>query len=216
MRVARVSWLESYRRWLNWSPLFEGQEEPTLEDLKASILASEPTEAMLVGTAFHKALETASEGEFETLSANGYTFRLPDAAIELTPTREMRGFADYGELTVTGQVDGIFGNLIIDHKTTSRFDAEGYLAGLQWRFYLDIFGANTFRWNVFERKEIGEHEYALSAPHTLTAHRYPGLHEDCEHHAAEFLAFAEQHLPADAGQNLLAIQPDTPQGRSAA
>jgi len=204
MRIARVSWIESYRRWLHWEPLFDGQEEPTLADMIKSVTASEPTEAMLVGTAFHKALETASEGEFETLSANGYTFRLPDASIELTPIRELRGHAEYGDLTVTGQVDGLFGKLVVDHKTTSKFDAENYLAGLQWRFYLDIFDADVFRWHVFERREIAEREYALSVPHVLIANRYPGLHQDCERHAAAFLEFADRHLPPEAGRELFA------------
>ncbi|MGN6099847.1 MAG: hypothetical protein ACTHOR_01760 [Devosia sp.] len=202
--LARVSWIESYRRWLHWTPLFDGQEEPSLDDLVKSIVSDEPTEAMLVGTAFHKALELAGDGEYETLSANGYTFRLPNAALELTAIRECRGFAEYGGLTVTGQVDGIFGKTIIDHKTTSKFDAEGYLAGVQWRFYLDIFGANTFRWNVFERRDVGPQEYALSEPHVLTAHRYPTLRQDCERHASAFLEFAEQHLPEDVGESLRA------------
>lgn len=202
--LARVSWIESYRRWLNWQPLFEGQEEPTLDDLINSILSNEPTEAMLVGTAFHKALETALEGEFDTLEANGYTFRLPDAAIELPQVREFRAYKDYDGLTVTGQVDGIFGRKIIDHKTTSRFDAEGYMAGVQWRFYLDIFGADVFQWNIFERKETGEREYALSVPHELTAYRYPALHDDCQRFAAGFLEFAQKHLPSDAGEALRA------------
>lgn len=193
--LARVSNIEAYRRWTNWVPLHDHDEEPTLEQFIASITEDRPTEAMLAGTAFHKAIEHAEFGNHYELAANGYTFMLRGGEVELPPIREMRAYKKYGDLNVTGQVDGIHGRTVIDHKTTKRFDAERFLAGAQWRFYLDIFDADIFQWFVFEIKEMGAKTYDVSGPQVLTSYRYPGLHEDCAKLAAEYLAFARQHLP---------------------
>lgn len=193
--LARVSSIEAYRRWSNWQPLFDGDEEPSLDDLIRQITIDDPSEAMKAGTAFHKALETAKEGPHETLHALGYTFHLAGGDVELPPVRELRAYGRYGGLTVTGQVDGLHGRTVIDHKTTGRCDLERYLAGCQWKFYLDLFDANEFRWNIFEIKELdGPGEYRVSAPQVLTAHRYPEMHEDCARLAAEYLDFAREHL----------------------
>lgn len=192
--LARVSNIEAYRQWWNWTPLFDGQEEPTVEDLIRFITTDEPSEAMLAGTAFHKALELAEEGRHFTLEALGYTFRLADGEVALPDVRELRAYGSYGALTVTGQVDGLHGKTVIDHKTTGRFDPERYLNGCQWKFYLDLFGADVFRWNVFEIKELGEREYGVAPPHVLTACRYPELHDDCMRLAADYLEFANRYL----------------------
>lgn len=196
--LARVSNIEAFRQWKNWRPLFEGQEEPTVEDLVRFITTDEPTEAMKVGTAFHKAMELAQEGSHETFEANGYTFLLPDAELVLPAIREMRAYSAYGGLTVTGQVDAVEGRIVFDHKTTSKFDPERYLDGCQWKFYLDLFGADEFRWNVFVIKEVEPQVYSVAAPHVLAAYRYPGLHSDCRALADDFLEFALEHLPRRA------------------
>lgn len=193
MTIARVSNLEAFRRWRE-------DEEQSLEDLIRYITVDDPTPAMLAGTAFHKALETAECGTHDTLKANGYTFHLTGGDIELPSIREMRGDRDYGGLIVSGQVDAIIGKTVIDHKTTSKFDAERYLAGYQWRFYLDIFGGDVFRWNVFEIREVAPNEYTVAEPQTLSANRYPEMHDDCSALAGEYLAFARNHLQPPAPQ----------------
>lgn len=187
--LARVSHIEAYRRW-------KGDEASTVEDLVRFITTDEPTEAMKAGTAFHKAMELVQDGEHEEFEANGYRFILPNAEISLPPLRELRGYGRYGDLTVTGQVDGIVGGMVIDHKTTSRFDAERYLSGCQYKFYLDIFNADIFQWNVFEIKEVEPKTYLVSEPHILTAYRYPELHEDCAALASDYLDFARDHIPS--------------------
>lgn len=190
--LARVSNIEAYRRWMNWKPLFEGQDEPSLDDLVRQITTDEPSEAMMAGTAFHAAMETAADGDHELFEADGYRFILPNAEIALPSIRELRGFKDYGPLTVTGKVDCLEGKTVIDHKTTSRVDFERYLEGCQWRFYLDIFDAEIFRWHVFEIKEVTEKTYEVKAPQTLEARRYPELSEDCARLADEFCEFAHR------------------------
>lgn len=186
--LARVSNIEAFRSWRE-------REDQTVEDLVRFITKDEPTEAMQAGTAFHKALELATTGSYESLSADGYTFHLPDnGSIALPLIRELRAYGRYGALNVTGQVDGLHGRLIIDHKTTARCDPERYLGGCQWKYYLDIFGADVFRWHIFEVKEIAPLEYDVAPPQVLTAYRYPEMHAYCEQLASEYLEFAKVFL----------------------
>lgn len=191
---ARVSNIEALRQWKNWRPLFDGQEEPTVEDLVRFITTDEPSEAMKAGTAFHKAMELAQDGSHDTFEANGYRFLLPDAEITLPPIREMRAYKDYGALTVTGQVDAVQGRTVFDHKTTGKFDPERYLDGCQYKFYLELFNADIFQWNVFEIKEIEPQTYRVSKPHILRAYRYPEMADDCRRLADDFYEFASLHL----------------------
>lgn len=193
--LARVSSIESFRRW-------KLDDDMSVDDLVARLTDFQPTEAMLAGTAFHKALETAGPGEFATLTANGYTFEMPDAEIALPDVRELRAYGKYGQLIVTGQVDCMDGLRIEDHKTTASFRPDGYLEGCQWRFYLDIFGADVFRWNVFEITAVPRTDktYRVKPPHFLEQCRYPGLHDDCMQLAGEFYDFASRYMPNHSPQ----------------
>ncbi len=188
--LARVSSLETYRRWLE-------DDDATPEQLVARLTDFQPSEAMLAGTAFHKALELAVPGDYDRLEANGFTFLLPDAEIALPDIRELRTFGNYGDLRVTGQVDALQGRRVEDHKTTSSFNPDGYMQGYQWRFYLDLFGVDVFRWNVFEIIEVPREErvYRVKPPHFLEQVRYPGMHDDCMDLARQFYDFATRFMP---------------------
>lgn len=195
--LARVSNIETYRRWRDWEPLNDEDVEPTVAETVTEIIAREPSEEMLAGSAFHAAIERADFGEHDRFFANGYGFILPDAEIALSPIREVRTYRRYGEMTVTGKADSINGRHIIDHKTTSQFHPDWYMAGCQWKFYLELFGADTFTWYIFEIKPDGPKSYRVKPPHVLTMMRYPELGADCADLAAEYQAFAAEHLPAD-------------------
>ena len=186
--LARVSSIESFRKWRE-------DEEQSVDDLVRWLTVDEPSEAMLAGTAFHKAIELTTPGEYEQLSANGFTFLLPNAELVLPAIREVRAYGNYGPMQVTGQVDGLDGKRVDDHKTTGRVDLERYIEGYQWRFYLDLFGADVFRFNVFEIKEVARRVYEVKPPQLLELCRYPGMHRDCERLAADFYEFASVHLP---------------------
>ena len=188
--LTRVSNIETFRRW-------RLDDDATTADLVSRLTDFMPTEAMLAGTAFHRALELVIPGDYATLEANGYTFLLPDAHIALPDVRELRAYGKYGQLSVTGQVDALDGKRVEDHKTTASFRPDGYLEGYQWRFYLDLFGADVFRWNVFEISPVPKHEktYNVKAPHILEQCRYPGLHDDCMDLADAFHDFASRFIP---------------------
>lgn len=161
------------------------------------ILDSKPTEAMLKGTAFHKFLEHAQTGESELAEVDGYTFAfVGDFDLYLPQMREWRKGKDYGGIIVSGQCDAIEGKTMYDHKTTERFDAEKYLDSWQHRFYLDIFGADRFVWNVWEMNELKEPKsYGVHHLHKLEQYRYPELEADCTALALEYLDFAHKFMP---------------------
>ena len=201
LRVSATD-LDAYRR-------FRDNEDVELEDLLAQLRReSPPTEAMMAGTALHSALEMLADGEHQSIAIDGYQFDFEaDGEVDIPPIREMKATRDYlvsGVLvTLVGKVDAIHGRRVDDHKFTSRYDAERFLNGYQWRVYLEVFGADEFRWNVFEgraRPEADRH-YVITSIHQLTMHRYPGIAEDVEREVAEFVDFARVHLP----EKLLAV-----------
>jgi hypothetical protein len=210
MITARVSHVAAFARW-------KADEESDVGWLINCILSDKPSEAMLKGTAFHKFLEHAQAGESETARVDGYSFIFAgDFNLYLPRMREWRRGKDYGGIIVSGQVDAIEHKTIYDHKTTERFDAEKYLDSWQHRFYLDIFEADRFIWNVWEMKHLGEtinpedfdpagqdshseaharQSYEVRALHQLEQFRYPALTADCTELAQEYLAFARKYMP---------------------
>jgi hypothetical protein len=198
----RVSMVESFRKWA----VDQDAEDDALAELLANISGEGvASELMQAGTAFHKALETAPTGiDVSELGAEGYTFCITDSLeIGLTTIRELRASKTYvvdGQpITISGQVDQIEGKRIEDHKTTGRFDAERYMEGYQWRLYLDIFGADHFRWNVFEISAMDEPKcYQVFGQHRLEQYRYPGLEADCQALVERFARFVrERFQPSD-------------------
>lgn len=180
---------------------FLSDEDAEVSDLLRRLRKEEsPSEAMLAGSALHAALESAAEGSMEAIAVDGYQFTFQcEGEIDLPSTREMKATREYQvggvEVTLVGKVDAIHGRRVDDHKFTSRYDAERFLNSYQWRVYLDVFGADEFRWNVFEGREIGEKQYLISNLHKLTMHRYPGLEDDVQRELATFVGFARDHLP---------------------
>lgn len=195
MMTFRVSEVESFRQW-------QHDEDADLELLLRRMRGQEPaSEAMLAGTAFHKALELAAAAPHDTLHAFDYTFRIAgEFALAIPALRELRAsktfMVDGEPVIVSGQLDAIHGKRVEDHKTTGRFDPERYLTGYQWRLYLEIFGADHFRWNVFEIKASDDPlTWEVFDAHTLEQYRYPGMGADCARLVAEFARFARKHLP---------------------
>ncbi|MGN6313206.1 MAG: hypothetical protein ACTHMO_05520 [Rhodanobacteraceae bacterium] len=190
MKRFSVSKAEAFRKWRE-------DEDAELEPLLAILRGeSPPTEPMLAGTALHKALETANEGERESLSADGYEFLITaDINLALPKCREIFATKDYGPIVISSRVDVLDGKRVEDHKTTGRFDPDRFLNGYQWRFYLDIFEADLFRWNVFEMRELKPKVYEVFNFHRLEQCRYPALAMDCRDLAEDLAAFVREYLP---------------------
>lgn len=192
----RVSEAESFRQWRD-------DQEADIDVLLGRLRGqSEATSAMLAGTAFHKAIELASMGEADKLTAFGYTFHfVDDFELSIPIVREVRAGKTYvfGDcaITISGQLDAIEGKRVEDHKTTGRLDPERYFSGFQWRLYLEIFGADVFRWNVFEIKEdaIDPMQWEVFAAHRLEQFRYAAMPADCEKLARDLAEFALARMP---------------------
>ena len=183
--MVRVSQVDAFRDYLE-------SEDMEIDAFLGGLVDSKPNEAMLRGSAFHRALEISNDADNEVLSADGYHFIFDgDFELELPRIREVRASKNYGGIIVSGKTDSICGNLMIDHKSTSRFDAERYYQKYQWRFYLDIFKADRFRWNIFEMDEIGPYVYRIRDLHILEQCRYPDLEKDCAAMAGQMRRFLE-------------------------
>jgi len=190
MLTTTVSHLDVYVGW-------KEREDQSLDDLVTMLKPQEfPTEPMLRGRAFARCMENAANGEVNELSCDGYTFSFTgDFTIESFPRREESVEKNYGGIIVKARCDRRIGRLIVDDKTTSQFDAERYLNKVQWKYYLDMFGADTFTWYVWECKEMKEPKtYCIHGLHRLSQNRYDGLERDCRELALEFRDFAAKNL----------------------
>lgn len=193
MRLSATD-LDAFRRWRDTEDADLGL---LLAQLRRELPPSEP---MLAGSAFHKALELSPyEDAADTLTANGYRFDMElDATLDLPMIRELKATRELrvdGEpVTLVCVADAVFGRRIDDHKFTGRFDADRFLAGFQWRVNLTVFDADRFRWNVFEGSQVEPGRYRVYAMHQLEAVRYPGMEDDVMREIRDFVSFARVYL----------------------
>ena len=150
------------------------------------------TGAMERGIAFAKAMQNANLGETSVLTAEGHTFAFTcDVEIEAWPRREEKREKDYGGVIVSARCDRVMGNIIADDKTTENYDAEKYMDKYQYRYYMDIWQADEFRWHIWECRALkNPGEWEVYAHHLLKQYRYPGMEADCAELAHEFANFA--------------------------
>lgn len=188
--------VDAFRRWRD-----DDEDREDLIRLIQQLRRLMPsTEAMEAGSALHAAIENAEPGDHRFFKHGEFGFSFEtDCEIDLPPIREMKAtrcyLIDGTEVTLVGKVDAIHGKRIDDHKFTAQFDAERYLDSFQWRAYLEVFEADTFRWNVFVAKESAPKNYIIRDFHRLQMDRYPGIGEDVERELGEFVRFARDHLP---------------------
>jgi hypothetical protein len=176
-REVRVTQLDAFRIW-------QETEDLGMDWLLPRILGKqEETPEMAAGTALHQALETIEiPGEVNTVFSGEYRFDFNCACEVVLPTiRESEFAKQYGDVYVTGHVDGLIGNMVVDYKTTGQFDWDRYMESYQWRFYLDMSGCDQFLYQVFVIKPFGPEKcFSIVDTHQIKQFRYPELHQDCE------------------------------------
>ena len=180
--IARVSNIAAFVRWLE-------EDSEDMGWLVNQITTQTDSEAALKGTAFHKIMQNWDGKTLEEAESSGYRFVFEcDATVVQHQIREFRVAKNYGPITVTGCCDGIGGNIVRDHKTCEQFDAEKYISGWQWRYYLDLFGASQFQWYVWEMREYAKEPrtYIVKNLHTLSAYAYPEMHQECKDLAGRY------------------------------
>lgn len=138
--------------------------------------------------------EPVPAGRTFDIEGNAVTLDVPQCRVALDyrnehpgAFHEVRQFKDYGEAIVTGQADMIDGTEIRDIKT--KFSAPrdtDYIKSCQWRYYLDIFGADTFHFDLFVFDGYNKDKHGCDVRglplqrHTpsLTCYRYDTMHAD--------------------------------------
>lgn len=112
---------------------------------------------------------------------------------------EVRSFMDYGGLVVTGQADMLDGFEIHDIKTKfSPVRDSDYINSCQWRFYLDIFGGDTFHFDIFSFEGYRKEKHAedvrglslIRHLPSITCYRYNRMREDNYHLLGLFYGWA--------------------------
>ena len=113
---------------------------------------------------------------------------------------EIREWADFGNVVVTGCADMIDGMEIRDIKT--KFSAPSdrdYINSCQWRYYLELFGADTFHFDlfVFEGYSPDRHGTDIRGipvrRHTppITCYMYNGMEDDNRYLVKQFTEWAK-------------------------
>lgn len=178
---------------------FRKIEDMTVGEMRGRLLRTEPAnEKMKMGTAWHSVLEDPPE-TIDMIERDGITFRVECAAeITIPQVREIRAVKTYridgAEVTLTGGCDGISGNKITDHKLTFNPNPETYFESFQWRAYLDIFGADSFKYIIYSATEK-KGEIIIRDVSTLVMYRYPEMVNDLEEGIRDLLTFVKDHVP---------------------
>jgi hypothetical protein len=199
-----VTELETFRYW-------KGQEDPLTADLVADLSRKvEPTPQMQAGSALAKFFETAAAGggDFYAVNSGEWTFDFGalDHQFQLPPFREVKGEKIYetpsGLVTLVGKVDGLDGKVVHDEKLTEKLDIERYyLDSLQWRAYLDMFGADKFVYDVFLARYQKKNDVVVGRVveikdyQPVPFYRYPGIEQHVRSAVVELADVIVNFLP---------------------
>lgn len=126
--------------------------------------------------------------------ALNYKNEYPDAF------HEIREYMDMGDLVITGCADMIDGFEIRDIKTKySQPNDKDYVDSVQWRFYLEMFGAETFHFDLFQfigydKEKHGTDVRGLELVRhnpPITCHYYRTMEQDNRYLIDEFVRWAK-------------------------
>lgn len=211
--LVRVTQIEAFRRYLanGDNDYYEITEQSVIDSITGEFKGNEYTK---IGTAFHGIVQYGEP--FGLPIDGGYEFNIEGNEVRMSDEQrkvalhyrvehlgayhEFRGYKDYGRAIVTGCADMIDGVEIRDIKTkySAPSDAE-YINSCQWRYYLDIFGADVFHFDlfVFHGYNKDKHGYDVRGleltRHTppITCYRYPEMESDNIRLLNQFLDWAE-------------------------
>ena len=116
---------------------------------------------------------------------------------------EVRTLKDFGEAVITGCADMIDGMELRDIKTKFSVPVDSaYISSCQWRYYMELFGADTFHFDLFcfDGYNKDKHGYdvrglPLTRREPITVYRYPGMEQDNANLLHDFIEWAgDRHL----------------------
>lgn len=196
--LIRVTQLEKFRRYITEASSYD-TEESVIATLSGEFKGNEMTR---IGTAFHKVVEIGNltcckevDNRFEfdidghpvALNYNQCQLGLNYRNEHLGAFHEVRLYKDYGCAIVTGCADMIDGIEIRDIKTKySQPNDSDYINSCQWRYYLDIFNADVFHFDLFvfegyKKEEHGHNVTKLNLTRytpPITCYRYSNMEAD--------------------------------------
>lgn len=215
------SLIDSYRYWRSIED--EDRAAASLAELLASIRREEspPTEAMVRGTAWHRALEESDDhhGDVVEVEERGHRFRFNAAEVAMIRAQlpkvtslELRGRLELPEVGVVLylRTDGVVGNTIHEHKTATRPDLDRYTHSAQWRAYLLAFDCRVVVYHVVQLVHSRKADiWQLKDYLPFRQYHYPRMRQDLCGQAAELAAFVRS-------QGLTEFREETPSNANAA
>jgi hypothetical protein len=162
-----------------------------------------PTPAMERGTALHNIIENPSkyylpgshcyksnDTEFEYSLVNNNILPLFNYEYPFeVKTTKLYELSTGEKVEVVGKADQLVGNMTIDIKTTwGGFQYEYYSKSYQWRYYLDLFESELFRYLVFQLYE-GKNGIILKEVHDFYFSPYDGMKKDIMNLLENFVAY---------------------------
>lgn len=211
--IIRVTQLESFRKYLNNGEYdyYEITEQSVIDSISGKFKGNELTR---IGTAFHSIIETGephyadpTEGCVIDVDDHGVRFNAQQLQVALDyrnefpgAFHEIRRYKDYGRAIVTGCADLIDG--VEPHDVKTKFSTpsdKDYIDSCQWRYYLDIFEADVFHFDLFVfegyKKKHGYDVRGLELKRytpPITCYRYPEMTDDNIALVNMFMDWAEE------------------------
>lgn len=172
------------------------REQEVYQDLLARIRGEpvERTESMLLGEAFHRAIEHGQQN----VTVDGVPFQFAPDAIQQVGLPEGMTHEVWGELMVPEldvrmklRADGLYGNTVHEIKTTKRVQTDKYLGSVQWRAYLLAFGAASAVYHICQMKQDREGVYFVGDYKPMRQYGYTGMYDDLLVELREFVQFLD-------------------------
>ncbi len=211
--IVRTTAIEAFRRYLanGENDYYEITEQSVIDSVTGVFEGNTYTR---IGTAFHSVVQYGEPSYADPqggcmIDVDDHAVRFNEEQLKIALNyrdehpnayHEFRGYKDYGRAIVTGCADMIDGTEIRDIKTkySTPSDSE-YINSCQWRYYLDIFGADVFHFDlfVFHGYDKDKHGYDVRplelTRHTppITCYRYPEMHNDNLALLNQFMDWAE-------------------------
>ena len=140
----RASHIDLWRKYM--------QNEISIYDMDNSLKYNSASNIkMHLGTMFHSYIEDKSK-QVEVFSPSCVKYARNmffEGIFEIKYRKLFK--TKYGNVSISGTADNIYGNIINEFKTTwGSFNVERYLNSLQWQLYLQIFSVPVMKYHVFE------------------------------------------------------------------
>lgn len=211
--IVRTTAIEAFRRYLanGDNDYYEITEQSVIDSVTGEFKGSEYTR---IGTAFHSVVQYGEPSYADPqggcmIDVDDHAVRFNEEQLKIAldyrnehpnAYHEYRGYRDYGRAIVTGCADMIDGVEIRDIKTKYSVPSDSeYIDSCQWRYYLDIFGADVFHFDLFVFNGYSKEKHGYDVRgleltrHTppITCYRYPEMENDNLALLNQFMDWAE-------------------------